>query len=359
MSTAGELAIRAHRGPVHSAVRVLVLVGGLALAGLICELAGVDLSGWLGRLFDKVAEVSPGWVVLGLAIQTVQTFLISLAWLAILRSAYGQHSIGLMPVFAAYAVSVALNCLLPANLGTFVMLTMFLALVQGATLAGLFSAFLVQKLPYAVIGVSLYLYLFISVAGSFSIKLKRIADHPWMATLIVIGGIVLIALVGRIFWPRLESLWQQAKRGATILSSPRAYLLRVVVPELAGFACKLGVVAVFLAAYGIPVSFHGVMFVGASNSLANFASVTPGGVGVNQTLNVAALHGDASAKNAAAYSIGHQLLTSAWNVVVAVALVAFVFGWSGGRRLLIDSYTEAREKVAEHRESPPPEAQSP
>jgi lysylphosphatidylglycerol synthase-like protein len=211
MSTAGELAIRAHRGPVHSAVRVLVLVGGLALAGLICELAGVDLSGWLGRLFDKVAEVSPGWVVLGLAIQTVQTFLISLAWLAILRSAYGQHSIGLMPVFAAYAVSVALNCLLPANLGTFVMLTMFLALVQGATLAGLFSAFLVQKLPYAVIGVSLYLYLFISVAGSFSIKLKRIADHPWMATLIVIGGIVLIALLGRIFWPRLESLWQQGE----------------------------------------------------------------------------------------------------------------------------------------------------
>ena len=31
-----------------------------------------------------------------------------------------------------------------------------------------------------------------------------------------------------------------------------------------------------------------------------------------------------------AYSIGHQLLTSAWNVVVAVALVAFVVGCQEG-----------------------------
>jgi hypothetical protein len=87
--------------------------------------------------------------------------------------------------------------------------------------------------------------------------------------------------------------------------------------------------------------------------------VTPGGVGVNQTLNVAALHGDASARTAAAYSIGHQLLTSAWNVVVAVALVAFVFGWAGGRRLLTTSYEEAREKVTELHEHPSPEGQEP
>jgi uncharacterized membrane protein YbhN (UPF0104 family) len=293
--------------------------------------------------------------VLGLALQTLETFLVSLAWLAILRFAYGRKSVAFMPVFAAYAVSVALNCLLPANLGTFVMLMMFLAFVEGATFAGAFSGFLVQKLPYAVIGLSLYLYLFISVEGSFSIKLKRIADHPWIVSLIVVGTLLLLAVLAHVFWERLEKLWHQAKQGGAILSQPREYALRVVAPELAGFACKLAVVAVFLAAYGIPVSLHGVMFVGASNSIANLASVTPGGVGVNQTLNVAALHGDASARTAAAYSIGHQLLTSAWNVVVAVALVAFVFGWAGGKQLLTTSYEEAREKVAELHEHPAPE----
>jgi uncharacterized membrane protein YbhN (UPF0104 family) len=197
------------------------------------------------------------------------------------------------------------------------------------------------------------------VEGSFSIKLKRIADHPWIVSLIVVGTLALLGVLGRIFWEQLEKLWHQAKQGGAILSRPREYGLRVVAPELAGFACKLAVVAVFLAAYGIPVTFHGVMFVGASNSIANLASVTPGGVGVNQTLNVAALHGDASARTAAAYSIGHQLLTSAWNVVVAVALVAFVFGWSGGKRLITSSYEEAREKVAELHEHPSPEAQKP
>ena len=46
-------------------------------------------------------------------------------------------------------------------------------------------------------------------------------------------------------------------------------------------------IAVFLAAYGIPVSFHVVMQVVGGNSIANVASVTPGGVGVNQAFNVA------------------------------------------------------------------------
>ncbi len=167
--------------------------------------------------------------------------------------------------------------------------------------------------------------------------------------LLVVGVAALVVVVVRVFWHRVRKLWEHAKRGGAILSDPRAYLTRVVAPELAGFACKSAVIAVFLAAYSIPVSFHGVMFVGASNSIANLASVTPGGVGVNQTLNVAALHGDASAKSAAAYSIGHQLLTTAWNVLLAVGLVAGVFGWAGGRRLLTGSYSEARDKVTEMR----------
>jgi uncharacterized membrane protein YbhN (UPF0104 family) len=349
MSGAVEAVARRHPSAVRRLVHVGLFLGVLAAAGLVCELLGVDLSGWLESLFDRIAEVSPGWIVLGLGLQTFQTFVISLAWVAILRFAYGREAVAVLPVFAAYAVAVALNGLLPASLGTIVMLMMLLAVIPGSTFPGLFSGFLVHQLFFFVIGAGLYLYLFISVEGTFSAKLGRIADHPWFTTLIVVGAVVVGALILWFGWRKLEHLWEQAKQGGAILSSPRRYLVGVVVPELAGFVAKLAVIGVFMAAYGIPVSLHGVLFVGGSNSVSGVASFTPGGIGVNQTLNVAALHGEASAKEATAYSIGHQLLTTGWNVLLAVGLVAAVFGLTGGWRLIERSYEEAKEKAGELR----------
>jgi hypothetical protein len=49
------------------------------------------------------------------------------------------------------------------------------------------------------------------------------------------------------------------------------------------------IIGVFMAAYSIPVTFHTVMSVAGSNSISNTVAVTPGGAGVNQVFNVAAL----------------------------------------------------------------------
>ena len=66
-------------------------------------------------------------------------------------------------------------------------------------------------------------------------------------------------------------------------------------------------IAVFLAGYGIAVTFHTVMSVMGGNSIANMVSVTPGGVGVNQAANVAALGGETDAATATAHR-----LASSW-----------------------------------------------
>jgi hypothetical protein len=122
--------------------------------------------------------------------------------------------------------------------------------------------------------------------------------------------------------------------------------LKVVAPQAAGYACKLGVIAVFLAAYKIPVTFHSVMSVVGSNSLANVTSVTPGGVGVNQALNAASLAKYTDTATATAYSIAQQLITTAWNMVFAIVMVAWAFGRAGGTALVRSSYTEAKQKVS-------------
>jgi len=91
------------------------------------------------------------------------------------------------------------------------------------------------------------------------------------------------------------------------------------------------------------------MSVAGGNSLANTVSATPGGVGVNQAVNAASLNDVTDTATATAYSIGQQLIVTMWNIAFGIALVVWAFGWSGGRLLVTDSYTEAKEKLAEQK----------
>jgi uncharacterized membrane protein YbhN (UPF0104 family) len=328
-------------------LRIAIWVGGVALVIFLLDLIGIPVSGWIHDLFKKIREVPPWAVLSGSALQTVQTALVALAWLGILRAAFLRDAIPYRVVLACYATAVALNGFLPANIGTFVMLVMFSTLFASATFAAAFSGLVVQKVPFSVYNVVLYLYLFLTVAGSFSIKLGFLSDHTALIVLIAIGAVLLIAILVRVFWQRTEKLRAQLVTGGAILGQPREMLVRVALPELGSYVAKLGVIAVFLGAYGIPVSFHNVATVAASNSISNSVSVTPGGVGVNQAMNTAALRNETSKSNATAYSAAQQLITTAWNVIFAVIMVCWVFGWSGGRALVESSYGGAKVRSRE------------
>jgi len=331
-------------------IRIALWVGGTALAIFVLDLLGIPVREWIEELFDKLGEI-PAWaIVAGVVLQSAQTSLAALAWFGILRAAPIGPGVGYRIVLASYATAVALNGFLPANIGTWVMLLMFTTLFAGATFAMMLSGIVVQKIPFTVFNVALYLYLFLSVAGSFSVKLGFLSDHTGLVVGILVGGVVLIALLGRIFWRKLAGLWSQVRQGGAVLGKPRRFLLDVVAPSLGSYLARLGIVAVFLGAYGIPVSFHDVASVTASNSISNSVSATPGGVGVTQAMNSVALSGSTDAATATAYSISQQIVTSAWNVVFAIVLVCWVFGWSGGKALVESSYADAKVKSREMRE---------
>ncbi len=331
--------------------RVAVWLIGLAVAAILCQLLGIDLRGWISDLWDAVSNVAVGYLVAGLALQTAQTVFTAIAWFSILRAAYPDAGIKLMPILTCYAVSVAMNGVLPANIGTFTMLFMFVAIIAGATFPGIFAGYLVQKIFFTIAGAVVYLYLFLSVPGSFDIQLGGLHDHWALALIIGFGVVASLLIVGRILWGWVKKLWAQAKQGGAILATPRAYFLKVALPSLGGYLAKLGVIAVFLAAYSIPVTFHTVMTVVGGNSIANVTSVTPGGVGVNQAINAATLSDVTDTATATAYSLGQQLITTAWNILLAIALVALVFGWQGGKQLVTGSYADAKVKAGEMRES--------
>ncbi|HTR74305.1 MAG TPA: YbhN family protein [Solirubrobacterales bacterium] len=331
-------------------IRIGLWVGGSALAIFVLDRLGIPVDDWISELFDKLGEIPPWAIVAGIALQTVQTTLAALAWFGILRATPFGDGVSYRIVLASYATSVALNAFLPANIGTWVMLLMFTTLFAGATFTMMLSGIAVQKIPFSVFNIAVYLYLFLSVAGSFSVKLGFLSEHTGLVVAILAGAIFLIVLLCRIFWRRLEGVREQVAQGGAILGRPRRFLLDVALPELGSYLGRLGVVGVFLGAYGIPVTFHNIATVTASNSISNTVSATPGGVGVTQALNSVALSGATNSATATAYSISQQLVTSAWNVVFAVVLVSWVFGWSGGKALVSSSYADAKEKSHEMKE---------
>ncbi len=339
-------------GPKHRFQWKRLLTGAavLVVVGAAAQLLGWDIRGWLSDVWDTITEISAAYIVAGVALKTVQTTLTAFAWYSILRFAYPER-VRWLDILACYAASVALNGILPANLGTLALLLMFTAIIAGASFAAILGAYAVEKIFFTVIGAFTYLYLFLSVGGSFDIKFSFVHEHPWATAIFLLGCAYLIFVLFRRLWPRVLVWWEEAKEGGSILAHPGKYMTRVFVPSLLGWIASLGVMAVFLSAYDIPVSFHTLMRIAGGNSIANVTSATPGGAGVNQAFNVASLKGVATSEQATAYSVAQQLVTTSWNIIFGVVMMVWAFGWSGGKRLVGESYVGAKEKAAEQKEA--------
>jgi len=350
MVTVGDAGEQEPAAPAtaHPLQRILFIVAFTIAAGGLASLLGWDIRGWFEQVWDTLRTIAVGYIVAGVVALTVQTAATAYAWYAILRYGY-PGELRWRQMLAAYAACVALNNVLPANLGTIVMFVMLTTLMPSATFAGLLGGFAVEKIFFTVAGIFVYLYLFLSVGGSFGISFSFITENPAATVALLIGGAVVLFLTVRSFWPRVLRWWGQAKEGGQILAHPGAYLSRVFVPSFVAWVANLFVIAIFLAAYAIPVTFHTVMTVVGGNSIANTVAVTPGGVGVQQTFNVASLNHVTDSQTATAYSVAQQLITTAWSIIFAIALMIWVFGWGEGRALLEQSYDEAKRRAAEEK----------
>jgi len=331
--------------------KIAIWLVALALFWFLLQLLGVSVSHWLHDLWEQVKAIwrhNPGYIVGALIFQSGQTLLVGLSYYGILKAAY-KDEVKLWPILAAYAVGVAMNGFLPANVGTYVTLIMFVAIIPSCTIAGALAAFLVQKIFFTIAGTFVYLYMFLSVPGEFDLSFGREHRHPLVTLAIAGGAIVGIVMLGRLFWRQLKKLWAQAKEGGVILSTPRRYLSRVFLPSFLGWLCRAAVTGIFLAAFAIPVTFDSIMWVFGSGSLANVASFTPGSVGVTQATNALALKHCCNVLHSQAvhYSTAQQLITTAWNQLLAILLVCWVFGWTGGKQLISASYADAKARSAE------------
>src|SRR3954447_17747635 len=142
------------------------VVGALSIliGGALARLLGWDIIGWLKELWDVISSISAVYLVAAAVLKTLQTSMVAFAYFAILRFAF-PGKVRFLEVLAAYAASVALNNILPANIGTFVLLVMFTQIIAESTFPGVLAVYGVQKIFFVVIGAFPYLYLFLTVGG--------------------------------------------------------------------------------------------------------------------------------------------------------------------------------------------------
>jgi uncharacterized membrane protein YbhN (UPF0104 family) len=351
MTVAAERTAEVGASRKRRMAKIACWVVGVGLFWLVLELVGVNVSGWIEELWDDITAIPTGYLLAALAVQTAATFFAGFSYYGILNAAY-PGEVDLWPIVTAYAVGVAMNGFLPANIGTFVTLLMFVAVIPSCSFPGSLAAYLVQKIFFTLAGTFVYLYMFLSVPGELDLNFGRERSHPGLTVLIVVGGIVLIVVLVRLFWLQVKKLWERAKQGGAILSQPGRYMTHVFLPSFASWFCGRIVTVIFLAAFTLPVTFESVMWVTGSGSLASVTSFTPGSVGVTQATNALALKTccHVARQDAVAYSTSQQLIVTGWNQIVAIVLVVVVFGWRGGKELVGQSYTQAKEKSVEMKE---------
>jgi uncharacterized membrane protein YbhN (UPF0104 family) len=292
------------------------------------------MTDWLNQLWDTLTSVSVPLLILGLVFQTAQTAFVALAWRNILRESYPDGGVNYRATLGYYAGGNGLNAILPASAGTVAMLGLFRTSIRGSTVAGLVGATVVENIFFAILGALVYLWLFLGVAGSFDVKLGWFSDHWGLTLIILVVGGILIGVVGKILWHRLQNTWQQAKEGGVIVTRPRKFLVQVVGVEAVSYVARMGVNATFMYAYDIPVSLTNIFLIVAAASISSTVAIAPGAVGAQTALASVVLEGVAPQATITAYTIGQALITTAWNAVFGLTMLARTIGWEQTRKLI-------------------------
>jgi uncharacterized membrane protein YbhN (UPF0104 family) len=139
-----------------------------------------------------------------------------------------------------------------------------------------------------------------------------------IATMLLLAGIITarrLHIAGKAFAARV-------RQGFTILRVPRRYFLRVALPQVIGWGCRVASAAFFLEAFGIPGTVRNAVLVMVVGSLTTLLPVTPGGVGTQQALIVVVLGGAASDGQLLSFSVGMQAAVAIANALIGgLALV--------------------------------------
>jgi len=244
----------------------------------------------LDLVVQGAISVNPWWLAAGLLLHVVSQVVRTMGWFNIVRAAYPRESRGLRvrDVQAAYFGGGGLNSVVPARGGDIVKLALLHRHLPRSSYSTLLATLVPETLFETVVGIALIVWALargfipVPVSGSElpTFDVSFVLRHP-ILTSIVTGVLVIFVAEGvRRLRKSSSGLLSRLRRGLAILGTPRRYFTGVVSWQAASRVIRLGSLACFMEAFGLPVTVATAVLVMAAQGGGRIIPVAPASAGL-------------------------------------------------------------------------------
>ena len=277
----------------------------------------------LGGFAEAVTGAAPGWLVLGVVLHLANQVARGRGWCALLRSASAED-VRRRDAVAAWVAGAGAGGIASARAGDAVRILLLRRRVPDCPmLAGTIVA---EGAGELLVGAAL---LTVAIAAGLGPEFGA-PSLMWIVPALAGAGLIAVVVART---PRLRAIARGVGRGCAPLKCPAAYARGVLPWQIASRICRLGALACFLAAFGLPASFAAVLLVTAAQSGGRLVPFAPASVGAGAAM-LAATFGPVTgvavpAGQLAAFFVGTSVVLTVVGTVLTLAISLQAVRWRG------------------------------
>jgi uncharacterized membrane protein YbhN (UPF0104 family) len=290
-------------------------------------------------LIDNAARVNVWWLAAGLAIHLIAQTIRTRGWFNILRASYPQaRELRARDTVAAYFAGAGLNSVLPARGGDVMKLYLVHRRIEGARYSTLVATLLPETLFETVAGTALVVWAlahgFLPVPLSPSelplLDVSFVVNHPFLSAIGAGALGALLVVAWRTLRRRARHVLERLRRGVVILRRPGDFVTGVASWQLLARLIRLGSLACFMEAFGLPVSLASVVLVMAAQGGGRIIPIAPASAGLRLAMlsygfvEITGQRVDIAQITAFTFGVGSVMLVS--GLLISAALVGRIFG---------------------------------
>jgi uncharacterized membrane protein YbhN (UPF0104 family) len=295
----------------------------------------------IGLIADRTAKVDVRWLLAGTVLYLLAQAVRTRGWFTILRAAYPEATdLRARHVMRAYLAGSGINALVPARGGDVVKLAMVRRRIEGARYTTLAATFVPETLFETAFGTGLVVwalakgFLPVPTAGGDlpALDVSLVVEHP---VPVAVGA----AVVGVVGWLLVRRLRAPLRQGVAILGSPMRFVTGVASWQALARCVRLGSMAAFMAAFGLPVTPSTVVLVMAAQGGGRILPLAPASAGLRLAMlsygfvEVTGHPVDIAAITA--FTFGVSAVLALAGLVVALGILAHECGTLSPRRALV------------------------
>jgi hypothetical protein len=226
-------------------------------------------------MWDGAAHVAPAWLALGVALHLVNQLARGRGWHAVVRTALPAEPVRRRDAIAAWVAGAGAGGLLSARGGDALRVFLLGRRLPDTPWSVLAGTLVAEGAGEALLGAAV-----LAVAIALGAGPELGAPGLMTAAALVAAVVAVIALRrASARWPRLQALTHRLGVGCSCLRTPRGYATRVLPWQLASRACRLGALACFLVAFGLPATPAAVLLVTFAQTGGRLIPFAPAAVG--------------------------------------------------------------------------------